>query len=80
MKAGNTNYEVGTRIQITHSTETELIGTEGTITHPFPGLMQEAFLDKDEKYTVGVYLENAHHIYIDNKCNLTNKDKFIILE
>ena len=58
MKAGRSNYDIGTRIiiqNIKDKEDLELNGLKGTLTHPFG-----CFL---ENY-VGVYLDNG------NKCNL----------
>lgn len=74
MKAGTTNYEVGTRIRITKSNDKELIGLTGEITHPFPGLMAPK-----TKYTVGLRLDQKG-IFSDDICNLMSCDKFEIID
>jgi hypothetical protein len=75
MKAGKSNYDVGTKIRITKVDEEDsdfLVGMEGTLTHPF-GCYPANY--------VGVYLdeEEAKQRGIDTKCNLSRTDKFKVI-
>lgn len=61
MKAGKTDFEVGTRVRITRVIGTDaddkaLVGATGEITHPFPGLM----LGRPSQYIAGIYLDDEH--------------------
>jgi hypothetical protein len=60
MKAGKTEFEVGTTVCITHiagadSSDAELVGMIGELTHPFPGLMS----GPASQYIAGVYVDPA---------------------
>jgi len=70
MKAGKTDFEVGTMVVITDSDDEDMVGIVGRITHPFPGLIAEEY----DKYVAGVYLDKPG-IFQKNICNLTVNDK-----
>ena len=75
MKAGQTDLEVGTRVQITGITnkdDIELNGLTGTITHPFG-------FGCTKKGWVGVYLD-THATSYGDKCNIKETELKIIEE
>jgi hypothetical protein len=74
MKAGSSNYDVGTKIRITECEDVDLIGLTGTLTHPFAGIEWPGVT-----YLVGVRLD-AIGLCPDNICNLTTEDKFEVIE
>jgi len=83
MNAGKTNLSVGTRIRVVGCTsaiheDEEIIGAEGTITHPFPGLMWPNV----HNYVAGIYLENApfKSEFNGGIANLTTADTFEVIE
>lgn len=87
MKAGNTEFEVGTHVRVTYIHDVEdraLIGIEGTIAHPFRGLMVEAA----DHYSVGLYItaESAEKYGMSKgpltqpAINLCIADEFEIIE
>lgn len=74
MKAGQTEFEVGTRIRIKtiRGEGRELSGLTGTITHPF------AF-GETKKGWVGVYLDAGQtETPWGGKCNLSTKEFEVI--
>jgi hypothetical protein len=73
MKAGDSNFDVGSRIKITkisREEEQHLVGHTGILTHPFPYF--------DVEY-VGVYLDRPD-LYLSNICNLSVDDDFESIE
>lgn len=74
MKAGLTNYNVGTKVKITESNDKDLIGITGELTHPFPGLMSP-----NTKYVAGLRLDRKG-IFSYDICNLMKDDKFEVIE
>lgn len=86
-KAGKTHLEVSTMVRVTHIADVDdrdLIGVEGEITHPFPGLMQ----GNPDQYVAGLYVteESARLHGIGSgklgmpKLNLCIGDKFEVIE
>lgn len=58
MKAGKTDFEVRTRVRVTHIASSDpddlkMVGMEGEITHPFPGLM----IGSASKYIAGLHVD-----------------------
>jgi len=74
MKAGTTKNNVGTKIKIISSSDKDLIGVTGELTHPFAGLKAE-----NTKYIAGLRIDQDG-VYSDNKCNLMENDKFEVIE
>lgn len=77
MKVGTTNLEVGTRIRITDSTEKDLIGITGTLTHAFDGLKVP-----NTNYIGGLYVDTdvKNPSPYGKICNLIKGDKFEVIE
>jgi len=87
MKAGKTDLEVGTLVRVTHISDLddqEFVGVEGTITHPFPGLMHGS----SDKYVAGIDVteESAREHGIGpgrlgiTRINLMSGDRFVVIE
>lgn len=72
MLAGQSSYEVGTKIKITHVGEEEdqhLIGLTGTLTHPFMAFSANfvgVILDENDVMHYGI-------------CNLAQEDEFELI-
>ena len=71
MKAGKSNYEVGTRIKIKNieGEESDMNGLTGKLTHPF-GCYPADY--------VGVWLDEQD-ILTYNDCNLNNENEFELI-
>jgi len=87
MKAGKTELEVRTMVRVTHIAdpdEQDLVGVEGEITHPFPGLMHGS----PNRYIAGLFVteESARKHGIGpgrlglTEINLCRGDKFEVIE
>jgi len=87
MKAGKTELDVRTMVRVTHIAdpdEQDLVGLEGEITHPFPGLMHGS----PDNYVAGLYVteESAREHGIGpgklglTEINLCRGDKFEVIE
>lgn len=74
MKTGTTDVGIGTRVRITMSSDPDLIGLTGTITHPFESLVQIG-----SKYIVGIRLDKKG-VFADDIANLLKGDKFKIID
>lgn len=75
MKAGRTDLDVGTLVRVTHVTDAEdadLVGAEGTLTHPFPGSMAPGVA-----YVAGLRLTDEYAgLYARGQVNLCAGDRF----
>lgn len=69
MKAGKTDFEVGTLVRVVKSDDPELIGVIGRITHPFCGLQMSGVY-----YIAGLYDIVPSGIYSGDICVLTKSD------
>jgi len=89
MKAGKTELAVDTLVRVTHVSggdpdDLALVGVEGRITHPFPGLMHGSA----SQYVAGLWIEEdmarRHGLACDRlggaKINLVRGDRFEVVE